>query len=141
MTELHKVRVHLKVLVDEVPSFAQTLHDGFIPQDVLLAQMLSPLPGLQHQAVHRVEISQEVSHALLELEQTDQSTPLSPYRRFPYTQVKKDKRRRGQKTKQLYLISAPCLCLLVLTPGPSPEGVIPAAYLIYFPAFPACCCR
>lgn len=57
---------HLKVLLDEIPSFAQALHYGFVPQDVLLAQMLSSLPGLEHQAVHRVEVCQEVSHALLE---------------------------------------------------------------------------
>lgn len=57
---------HLKVLLDEIPSFAQALHYGFVPQDVLLAQMLSSLPGLEHQAVHRVEVRQEVSHALLE---------------------------------------------------------------------------
>lgn len=28
---------HLKVLLNEIPSFAQALHDGFVPQDVLLA--------------------------------------------------------------------------------------------------------
>lgn len=57
---------HLKVLLNEIPSFAQALHYGFVSQDVLLAQMLSSLPGLEHQAVHRVEVCQEVSHALLE---------------------------------------------------------------------------
>lgn len=57
---------HLKVLLDEIPPFAQALHDGFVSQDVLLAQVLPPLPGLQHQAVDRVEVCQEVPHALLE---------------------------------------------------------------------------
>lgn len=66
---------HLKVLLDQIPSFAQTLHNGFVPQDVLLAQMLTPLPGLEHQAVDGVEICQKVSHALLEEEQTDKCLP------------------------------------------------------------------
>ncbi len=61
---------HLKVLLYEIASFAQALHDGFVPQDVLLAQMLPSLPGLEHQAVHGVEICQKVSHALLEVEET-----------------------------------------------------------------------
>lgn len=73
---IHVSDAHLKVLLYEVPSFAQTLHDGFVPQDVLLAQMLSPLPGLEHQAVHRVEIGQKVSHALLEInKQLDKFPP------------------------------------------------------------------
>lgn len=71
MRPVNRCLAHLKVLLYEVSSFAQTLHYGFVPQDVLLAQMLSSLPGFQHQAVHRVEICQEVSHALLEEEQTD----------------------------------------------------------------------
>lgn len=61
---------HLKVLLDEIPSFAQALHDGFVPQDVLLAQMFPSLPGFEHQAVHRVKVGQKVSHALLEVEAT-----------------------------------------------------------------------
>lgn len=59
---------HLEVLLYEAAAFAQTLHDGFVPQDVLLAQMLSSLPGLQHQPVDGVEVSQEVSNALLEVQ-------------------------------------------------------------------------
>lgn len=61
---------HLKVLFYDVSTFTQTLHDGFVPHDVLLTQMLPPLPGLQNQAVHRVKVSQEISHALLETERT-----------------------------------------------------------------------
>lgn len=83
---------HLKVLLYEVPSFAQTLHDGFVPQDVLLAQMLSPLPGLEHQAVHRVEISQKVSHALLEINKHLDKFPLPQTDQFPFqTEVKRTK--------------------------------------------------
>ena len=60
---------HLKVLLYEVSSFAQALHDGFVPQDVLLTQMLPSLPGLKDQTIHRVEIGQEVSNTLLETEE------------------------------------------------------------------------
>lgn len=56
---------HLKCVFADAASFAQALHDGFVPQDVLLTQVLSPLAWLQHQAVHWVEVSQEVSHPLL----------------------------------------------------------------------------
>lgn len=59
-------RSHLKRVFGNAAAFAQALHHGFVPQDVLLAQVLPPLPGLQHQAVHRVEVCQEVPHALLE---------------------------------------------------------------------------
>lgn len=37
-------RAHLVVLLNEVPSFAQALHDGLVPQDVLLTQVLPTLP-------------------------------------------------------------------------------------------------
>ena len=62
---LRRLGTHLKVLLDQVPALAQALHDGLVPQDVLLAQVLPPLPGLQHQAVDKVEGCQEVPHALL----------------------------------------------------------------------------
>lgn len=34
---------HLKCVFTDAASFAQALHDGFVPQDVLLTQVLSPL--------------------------------------------------------------------------------------------------
>lgn len=58
-------RPHLKRVFGNAAAFAQALHHGFVPQDVLLGQVLSPLARLQHQAVHRVEVSQEVPHPLL----------------------------------------------------------------------------
>lgn len=69
------LQTHLKVLLYQTSPFTQTLHYGFVPQDVLLAQMLTSLPGLQHQAVDGVEICQKVSHALLEEEQIDKWLP------------------------------------------------------------------
>ena len=59
------LRVHLEVLLDEVPPFAEALHDGLVSQDVLLAQVLPALPRLQNQPVHQVEVRQEVPHTLL----------------------------------------------------------------------------
>lgn len=56
---------HLKRVLGDAAAFAQALHHGFVPQDVLLTQVLAPLARLQHQAVHRVEVSQEVAHPLL----------------------------------------------------------------------------
>lgn len=67
-------RPHLKRVFGNAAAFAQALHHGFVPQDVLLAQVLSPLARLQHQAVHRVEVGQEVSHPLLCDKQADKLT-------------------------------------------------------------------
>jgi len=68
---------HLEALLDDTPPFAEALHDGLVPQDVLLAQMLASLSGLQNQAVHHVEISEEVPHLLLRERQRDTIRPLT----------------------------------------------------------------
>lgn len=67
-------RPHLERVFGNAAAFTQALHHGFVPQDVLLAQVLSPLARLQHQAVHRVEVGQEVSHPLLCDKQADKLT-------------------------------------------------------------------
>lgn len=61
-----KNKAHLKTLLDEIASFAEALHDGLVPQNILLAQVLSPLPRLQNQAIDQVEICQEVPHPFLQ---------------------------------------------------------------------------
>lgn len=44
VTALTFLASHLKVLFADAASFTQALHDGFVPQDVLLAEVLSPFP-------------------------------------------------------------------------------------------------
>lgn len=61
----HTSLSHLKVVFADAASFTQALHDGFVPQDVLLAEVFPTFAGLEHQAVDRVEVSQEVSHPFL----------------------------------------------------------------------------
>lgn len=56
---------HLEVVFADAASFTQALHDGFVPQDILLAEVFPTFAGLEHQAVDRVEVSQEVSHPFL----------------------------------------------------------------------------
>lgn len=63
-------KAHLEVLFDEISSLTKALHDGFIPQNVLLRQVLASLSGLQDQAVHHVEIRQKVPNTLLKQTQT-----------------------------------------------------------------------
>ena len=43
---------HLKVLLNEGSPFAQVLHDGFVPQNVLLTKVLSALSRLQRKTVY-----------------------------------------------------------------------------------------
>ena len=40
----HLLLSYLEILFTDASSFTQALHDGFVPQDVLLAEVLSPLP-------------------------------------------------------------------------------------------------
>lgn len=56
---------HLKVLFTDAASFTQALHDGFVPQDVLLTEVLSPFSWLQYQTINCIEVSQEVPNSLL----------------------------------------------------------------------------
>lgn len=87
--------------------------------------MLSPLPGLEHQAVHRVEIGQKVSHALLEINKQLDKSPLPQTDQFPFqTEVKRTKDWEGKK--QYCHISVtnstlPDLSVLFWTPILSPE--------------------
>lgn len=38
------IEAHLKVLLRQAPTFAQALHDGLIPQNVLLTEVFSSFP-------------------------------------------------------------------------------------------------